>query len=211
MFGRFNESKTKFMAAYEAQEGAGPTDYKVIEHSPPLEDGDVYLRAAKAHELAVGDFENRDHLNLSYNVLRSAGTVRWLVRIFYSSPERRRCAALRGRCSVHSVGQWRNDQRKKTGCNKTLLESSTDKPLLGIHTNVLSDTLEDSDVFYAITLNAAQGDWVVTKKYAYSVSSTGSISYLAGTEEAVRMLQNGQFPAVIEASTAPWSWPIYKA
>ncbi|MGD1210661.1 MAG: hypothetical protein ABR973_04800 [Candidatus Acidiferrales bacterium] len=28
----------------------------MIQHDPPVEDGDVYLRAAKAHELAVADF-----------------------------------------------------------------------------------------------------------------------------------------------------------
>jgi hypothetical protein len=197
MYGRFNAAKTKFLIAYEAQEGSSSAEYKVFEHEPAVEDGDWYLRAAKAHELAAADYLNRAHPHVSYNVsILPAPSGGWYV---YAVPAQTENGVLPYgadvRYTVSGDGETITERRHMHGA---LLETSTNKPQLGFHTHDLTDAPEDSDVFYAMTINAAQGDWIVTKKFVYSIRSSGSIDYLGSTEEVVRMLQEGKFDGVIE-------------
>jgi hypothetical protein len=197
MWGRFNEPKTKFLIAYEAQEGASPTDYKVIQHEPPLEDADVYLRAAKAHELAAADFLKQPHPDRPYNVsVLPAPSDGWHV---YFIPSQIDDGVLPNgadfRYTVSTDGETITERRQM---HEILLESSTGKAQLGIHTHFSSDVPEDSDVFYAMTLNAAQGDWIVAKEHVYNISPDGSINYMGKTEDIVKMLHDGKFAEVIE-------------
>jgi hypothetical protein len=197
MWGRFNEPKTKFLIVYEAQEGASPAEYKVVEHEPPMEDGDVYLRAAKAHELAAADFLNRAHPDRPYNVsVLPAQSGDWSV---YFIPSQTEDGVLPYgadvRYTVSANGEMITERRQM---HETLLESSTDKVQLGVHTHVLSDMPEDSDVFYAMSLNAVEGNWIVAKERVYTISPDGSIKYLGKTEDVLKMLQNGKFAEVIE-------------
>src|SRR5688572_26659227 len=65
VFGRFNEKRDRFLVAYEATQGATPTEFKVKKHDPPKEDADFYLAAAKAIDTALADFRGEDR---PYNV-----------------------------------------------------------------------------------------------------------------------------------------------
>lgn len=197
MWGRFNETKTKFLIVYEAQEGGSPTDYKVIQHDPPLEDGDVYLRAAKAHELATADFRGRAHPSRPYNVsVLPAAQGAWYVYFIPSQTDDRILpygADLR--YTVSASGETITETRQM---HETLLESGTSKVQLGVHSHVLSDLPEDSDVFYAMTVNASLGDWIATKDFVYSISPEGSLRFVGKNEEVARMLRDGKFAEVTE-------------
>jgi hypothetical protein len=197
MWGRFNESKTKFLISYEAQEGASPEQYSVIQHDPPMEDGDVYLRAAKAHELAAADFLSRDHPNIPFNIsVLPAPFDGWYV---YVIPAQTDAKVLPSGADVrYTVSADGETISERLQMHATLAESSTDKPQVEIQTNDLSDVPEDSDVFHAMSLNAAQGDWVATKKYVYAIGSDGSIIDLGKIVDVLQTLQSGGFPAVVE-------------
>jgi hypothetical protein len=191
MWGRFNEDKTKFLIAYEAREGTSPTEYKVVQHAPPIEDSDWYLRAAKAHELARADFLNGPHEQRSYNesVLPSA-TGDWII-YFLPAQTENEVLPLGGdvRYGVAADGEAITEKRQM---HKTILEETLDKPLRGMHTHILSDVPEDSDVFYAMTLNAMQGDWIVTKNYTYKIGADGSVGYLGKTDEVTESFRDGK-------------------
>lgn len=196
MWGRFNETKTKFLIAYEAHEGASATEYKVIRHEPAIEDGEVYFRAAKALDIAQADFNNRPHPQVPYNFSVLPGpSDGWFV---YAIPAQTENALLPYgadvRYTVSARGETITERRQMHGI---LLESNTGKAMLGFHTHVLSDVPEDSDVFYAMSSNAAH-DWIATKKYVYAISANGSISYLGKTEDVVKTLQDGKFAEVGE-------------
>jgi hypothetical protein len=192
MWGRFNELKTKFLIAYEAREGASPTEYKVIQHKPAIEDGDVYYRAAKALETARADFRNRSHPQVPYNISVLPGpSDGWYV---YAIPAQTDNALLPYgadvRYAVSANGEAITETRQMHGI---LLENFAGRATWGFHTHVLSDVPEDSDVFYAMSLNAAHGNWIATKKYVYAINTNGLINCVGKTEDVVKRLQDGEF------------------
>ena len=68
VWGCFNWDRTKFLIAYEAQQRLNTDEYEVTKHDPPLEDGDFYLRAAKAHEVAMAEFFKELRPERPYNI-----------------------------------------------------------------------------------------------------------------------------------------------
>ena len=81
--------------------------------------------------------------------------------------------------------------------HKTILEAPLDKPTMEFHTHILSDIPEDSDVFYAMSMKAQQGEWILTTKFAYSVKTDGSIHYMGQTDDFIRGLRGNAFPEIV--------------
>lgn len=197
MWGRFNDSRTKFLIAYEALQLSHSQDYTVIQHDPPLEDGDVYLRAAKAHEIAHADFLQRAHAPLTYNMsVLPSESGGWYV---YCIPAQTENAVLPFgadiRYTISRDGETITETRQM---HETLLERGTAKVQLGVHSHVLSDLPEDSDVFYAMSVKGSLGDWVVAKDFVYGISPDGSMRFLGKNEEVAKMLEDGKFPEITE-------------
>jgi len=65
------------------------------------------------------------------------------------------------------------------------------RPQFAFHSHVLSDVPEDSDVFYAMTRRAEQGEWVATRKYTYEVTPGFSLGYLGETKDITQFLDQG--------------------
>src|SRR5882672_2574748 len=60
MFGRFNESRDKFLIVYEANQGKSPQEFNVKKYDSPKEDMGFYLFASKAIETVKGDFRGEE-------------------------------------------------------------------------------------------------------------------------------------------------------
>jgi len=183
-WGYFDKDHSHFLITYEAKQGASPTEFTVVEHNPPLKDADFYFHAAAALETARTDFRASAHPARPYNIsVLPASTGEWYV---YAIPAQQDFAILPYggdlRYTVSFNGARILDRRQM---HKTVLEESL--PAGGghahfdFHTHILSDLPEDSDIFYAMTRRAEQGEWVASKKYTYEITPDFSLGYLGET------------------------------
>ena len=56
----------------------------------------------------------------------------------------------------------------------------------GIHTHVLDDTPEDTDVFHVLTRKPAVPELVVTGKFVFEVETDGGIKFLGKAEDVLK-------------------------
>jgi hypothetical protein len=197
MWGRFDETKTRFLIVYEEQEGADPTQYKVITHDPPVQDSNLYWREARAHELAVGDFLSAPHAHFSYNLsVLPAESGDWYVYLIPGE-------------SVDGVLAYGGDERytisadggtilDKQTMHDSLTEELTDHPVVAVHTLEHGDAPTDSDVFYSMTLDAAAGNLVFTHDHAYRIGGDGSITDLGKSDKAIKQLRDARLGEIAE-------------
>jgi hypothetical protein len=177
-FGRLNDTRDKFIVAYEATQGATLREFTVKKFDPPQEDTSVYLAAAKAIDTALHDFQGQKH---AYNVaVLPAPSDQLYVYVVPAQPKDG-VYPLGGdaRYRVTTNGSAIVEKRQ---LHKTILEndpSSSTKgstPVAGFHTHVLSDVPEDTDVFYVLTRQPPQPEYVGTmSKKLYVISTDGTI------------------------------------
>jgi len=193
-FGRFDEAKTKFLIAYEAQQNGDSDEYSVTTHEPPLEDSDYYFRAARAFMSGQDEFLQEAKPQRPYNLsILPTPSGNWY---FYAIPAQTDLAVLPFggdvRYTISGDGIKINDKRQM---HKIVLEEQVGQNGLafGFHTHVLSDFPEDSDVFYALSRKAAQGDLIATKKYFYQVLPDGKLIYLGTTPDIQTLIAADKF------------------
>jgi hypothetical protein len=56
----------------------------------------------------------------------------------------------------------------------------------GIHTHVLDDTPEDTDVFHVLTRKPAVPEMVITKQFVFQVDPDGGIKYVGKSEDVLK-------------------------
>jgi hypothetical protein len=56
----------------------------------------------------------------------------------------------------------------------------------GIHTHVLDDIPEDTDVFHVLTRKPAAPEIIVTRQYVFQVDASGEIKYLGKAQELLK-------------------------
>jgi hypothetical protein len=193
-WGRFNDARTRFLVSYEARQKGDSDDYDVSKHDPPLEDDDFYFHAALAHELSLKDFFQAGRPSRPYNISVLPGANgQWFV---YAIPAQTDADVLPyGGDLRYTVSADGTKILEKRQMHKTVLEERIGKNTqLGFHTHVLSDVPEDSDVFYASTRKAVRGEWIVTKRFFYAIDGSGSLKYLGGTSDVVKLIEGGKMP-----------------
>jgi hypothetical protein len=192
-YGTFDPARTRFLISYEAKQGANPIEYTVVKHDPVIEDTDFYFHAASAMEVALKDFYASPHPERPYNIsVLPAKTGDWYV---YAIPGQQEWSILPFggdlRYTVSGDGVKVIDRRQM---HKTVLEESRpakgSQPDFGFHSHILSDVPEDSDIFYAMTRKAQQGEWVATRKYVYEITPDFSFVYLGNTKDVAAFLSN---------------------
>jgi hypothetical protein len=190
-WGYFDKTHTRFLITYEAKQSASPTEFVVVKHDPPLEDADFCFHAASALETARKDFAASAHPARPYNIsVLPARTGEWYV---YAIPAQQVLAILPYggdlRYTVSFDGTKILDRRQM---HQTVQEESLPlnggRPYFNFHSHVLSNTPEDSDIFYAITRKAEQGEWVATKKYTYEITPDFSLRYMGETIHVAELL-----------------------
>ena len=193
-WGHFDETRSHFLIAYEAKQGANPAEYTVTRRDPAIEDADFYFHAASALETARKDFYSSARPAGPYNIsVLPAKTGDWYV---YAIPGQQDSAVLPYggdvRYTISSDGGKILDRRQMhKGVIKDRLTESGERQAFNFHSHFLSDLPEDSDIFYAITRKAAQGEWVATRKYTYEISSDFSLGYLGKTSQIAELLGKG--------------------
>lgn len=164
MWGRFTPSKDRFLIVYEAIQSEKPEVFTVKKHDPPLEDTGFYFNAARSIATARQDFHGEQR---PYNVavlpaengsfyvyILPAQTVEGVypvggdVRYLISADGQR------------IVGKRRMHQDI---INFTIRKDST----YSLHTHILSDTPEDSDVFEVLTRQPLIPEYIFTCNYTF--------------------------------------------
>jgi hypothetical protein len=189
-FGRLDGKEEKFLIAYEATQGDKPELFDVKEMLPPKEDKGFFLSAAKAIDTSLKDFmEHFEGEQRPYNVAVLAAEKDQVWVYLVPAPTKPNVWPLGGdtRYLISADGTKLVSKRQ---LHKSIIEIEPPKdkdnqPAGGIHTHVLDDIPEDTDVFHVLTRKPAVPEMVVTKQFVFEVSADGSIKYVGKSEDVL--------------------------
>lgn len=175
-YGRFNEKRDKFLIVYEAAQGKTPQEFKVTEHKTPKEDAGFYLSGAHALGTAIADFKGERR---PYNaaVIPAPNDQMWVY--IMPAPTQQGIWPLGGdaRYLISKDGKQIIEKRQlhKSIIEYKMVSEGDDKIEMGVHTAVLDDIPEDTDVFLVLTRKPQVPEWVITEKFAYHITVEGTI------------------------------------
>ena len=190
-FGRLDEKAEKFVVAYEAIEGEKPDEFNIKENIPPKEDTGFFLSAAKAIDTSLKDFvEHFEGEQRPYNVAilpEEKGQV-WVYLV--PAPTKPNVWPLGGdvRYVISADGMKVVSKRQ---LHKSVIEveppkNKDNQQVAGMHTHVLDDVPEDTDVLHVLTRKPAVPEMVITKEFVFQVEPDGSVKYVGKAEEVLK-------------------------
>jgi hypothetical protein len=174
VFGYLNSDKTKFLITYEAAQSNKLQVFNVSHDEPPKEDTGFYLFAAQALEIALSDFGRPSR---PYNAAVVPASENRLYVYLYPAPLKANVYPLGGdvRYVISADGQKILEKRQ---LHKTIIEASPTKRKkagAGVHTHVLSDVPEDTDVLYVLQQDPPTPEMIGTAHFIYEITADGSI------------------------------------
>ena len=191
-FGRLDDKQEAFLIAYEATQGDKPDQFDVKEMTPPTKDTGFFLSASRAIDTALKEFtEHFEGEQRPYNVAvlpAEKGQV-WVylvpaltkvgvypvggdVRYLISAEGRKIVTKRQLHKSVIEYGPQKEDEGKKQ--------------VAGVHTHVLDDIPEDTDVFFVLTRKPSVPEMVLTRQFVFEVDPDGGIKYVGRSEDVLK-------------------------
>lgn len=184
-FGRLTAARDSFLIAYEAVRTSKTGEFEgftVVSHAPPVVDADYYLRATRAMDTAGVAF---GPVRRSYNVaVMPAPKGNWWVYLMPAP-------------TITGVWPLGADERFLiSGDGRTILErrrlhnsviefsaSQVQVPAgsvirSGVHTAVLAEIPEDTDVFHVLSRTPKVPEIVMTDHFTYRIDLDGKINFL---------------------------------
>ena len=183
MFGRVNDKGDKFLVAYEATQGATPTEFTVKKHNPVKEDSGFFLVAAKAIDIALGAFTGEER---PYNIAVLPAPSNQVYVYLVPAQTKQGIFPLGGdvRYLVSADGLKIVEKRQ---LHKAIIEfavpAGQNELRAGFHTAVLDDIPEDTDVFHVLARRPAMPEYILTNQFVFRVETDGAITYLMRAEE----------------------------
>ena len=176
-FGRMNERGDGFLVVYEATQGATPHDFTVQTYDPPREETGFYLNAEKAMETVLKDFQ-REQRTYNMSVIPADGGQMYVYIYPGSTVSGVYLLGGDARYLISADGATVVEKRQ---LHKSVLEFSGGEkgkmPVSGMHSHVLSDIPEDTDVMYVLTRKPAIPEYVITaSKVIWVIGTDGSIN-----------------------------------
>ena len=175
-FGKLSADKSLFQIYYEVAQQIKPQEFKVKEETPERGDNGFYLVAARAIEVALGDFRGEKR---PYNEAVLPAPQDQLFVYVYPAQTKARVYPLGGdvRYLISSDGTKILEKRQM---HKTILETPPPdkgkKLAAGFHSHVLGDLPEDTDVFHVLTQDPRMPEIVGTAHFTYRVQTDGAIT-----------------------------------
>jgi hypothetical protein len=186
-----NKAQDKFLIAYEATQGKDPDEYEVKEFDMPKEDTGFFRSAARAIDVALKDFtEHFEGQRRPYNVavLPAEKDQFWVYLV--PAPTKPGIWPLGGdvRYLVSSDGSKIVTKRQlhKAVIEKEPPQDKDQQQVAGIHTHVLADTPEDTDVFHVLTRKPSVPELIATEEFVFVVEPDGAVKYLGKAEEVLK-------------------------
>jgi len=174
VFGKLSEDRNRFDITYEANEQATLRQFAVKQEPAEPRDKGFFLFAARALELATKDF---GAANRPYSIAVLPAPAEQLFVYLYPAQTKARVYPLGGdvRYLVSSDGTRILEKRQM---HKSIMETGpvgAKKVVSGLHTHLLSDLPEDTDVFHVLTQDPPRPEFVRTPHFTYKVSADGTI------------------------------------
>ena len=189
VFGALSGDKSKFLISYEAEQLAKPKEFSVRKNDPEKEDAGYYLFAARALEIALGEF---GRVSRPYNAAVLPAThsevtdgVGLLYVYLYPAQTKAGIFPFGGdvRYLISADGTKILVKRQ---LHKTILEPAPvkgKKLAAGYHTHVLTDQPEDTDVLHVLQQDPPQPELIATPHFLYQVAADGSIGFGKNTKK----------------------------
>lgn len=191
-FGRYDGEEKAFLIAYRASQGDKADEFRVEELTPPQKDAGFYLAADRAIGTALKDFtEHFEGRRRPYNVavLPADEGRLWI----YLVPAATRAGVWPlGGDSRYLISPDGSEIVAKRRLHKSIIEveppddDGASKQVGGVHTHVLDETPEDTDVFHVLTRKPAVPETIVTKRFVFEVAPDGSVKYVGKSDEVLK-------------------------
>lgn len=175
-FGRLTERRDTFLVTYQAHEAPEQTHGFAVEvHKPPVPGSDATLMAARALATALSDF---GQVTQSYNtaILDAPNGNLWVyIMPGQTSPD----FYWHGGDARYLVSEDGNAILDKRLLHRSLMQMPIppDSAVAGVHTAVMDDKPEDTDVFYVLTRNPLLPEIIVTEHFLYEIRVDGTIEW----------------------------------
>lgn len=191
-FGRLDGDKNVFVIAYEAKQAKDPNKYAVQAFDPPKEDRAYFRAAANAIEVALGDFaEHFQGEQRPYNVAVLPGESGQLWLYLVPAPTQAGVWPLGGdiRYLISADGTKIVAKRQ---LHKSIIElpppkaDDPNKLAMGVHTHVLDNVPEDTDVFHVLTRKPTVPEMVTTERFVFQIGVDGKITNLGKSEDVLK-------------------------
>jgi hypothetical protein len=179
VFGRFNDAHEKFLIVYQATQGTRPEFFTIKKLDPPAEDTGFFFGAAKGFEVALKDL---GAVNRPYNAYAIPSESGQLYVYLLPAQTRDGIYPLGGDARYTFTADGGRLLEKRP-MHKTILDidyspsSNKLKPTVsGIHTHVLSNVPEDSDVFHVLRRKPSIPEYIGTMdKKIWVIQTDGRI------------------------------------
>jgi hypothetical protein len=177
VFGHLNDQRDKFLIGYEATQGTTLQEFAVKKLDPPQEDTSFYLAAAKAFDTVLHDFQGERR---PYNVAILPAPPNQLY-VYVVPAQTENGVYPLGGDARYLVSADGNTIVEKRQLHKGIIENRGELPKGatlsgGVHTHVLTDVPEDTDVFYVLTRKPSIPEMIATRnKKLYEISVDGTI------------------------------------
>jgi hypothetical protein len=172
MWGRFTQSQDKFLIVYEAIQGAKPDLFTVKKHDPPLEDAGTYFHAARAIATAGQDFHGEKR---PYNVVALPADKGNFYVYFLPAQTVEGVYPVGGDIRYLISPDGLNIVSKRRMHQDIIDFPIRETTISSVHTHILSDTPEDSDVFNVLTRRPLIPEYVFTCNFTYMITPEASI------------------------------------
>jgi hypothetical protein len=178
VFGRQSADADTFSVAYRAvQAAAGSDAYSATSVEPEEPDTGYYAAAARALSLGLKEF---GPLRRPYNWIVLQGSAdEWLVYLV-PAPTRAGFWPLGGDVRYRISRDGRQLRETRRLHNAILEFGPPAKPgnviKAGIHSAVLDDRPEDTDVFYVLTREPRIPEYIVSQSFYFSIDTNGNIT-----------------------------------
>jgi hypothetical protein len=176
VFGRL--AADKLLIDYEALQGASTKEFQVKHHEPPIEDTGFFFAAVKAMMMVGNDFQKTAEKR-PYNptVLPLASGQFYVYMV--PAQTKKGVYPLGGdaRYLVSTDGSTIMEKRQ---LHKNILETNEQVPAGtkfagGFHNHVITETPEDTDVFFVLTRRPLTPESVGAGKHVYFIETDGTI------------------------------------
>ena len=176
VFGRLTADK--LLIDYEALQGASAKEFQVKHDEPPMEDTGFFSGAVKAMLVAGKDFQlTAEKRPYNPTVLPTASGQFY---VYIVPAQTKKDVYPLGGDARYLVSADGNTIVEKRQLHKSILETNQQVPagtkfVGGWHTHAITETPEDTDVFYVLTRRPLTPESVGAGKHVYFIETDGTI------------------------------------
>lgn len=174
-FGRLTASRDTFLIAYQATQTGAVDSFSAMAFNPPR--ATVGFERDAAVAIAVVPVDSLK-LTRTYNVaILPAEAARQFWIYLTPAPTRAGITPLGGDWRFLVAADSARVLEKRQLHRAVLEYALPDSAVSGMHTAIVDDVPEDTDVFYVLTRRPLRQEYVVSEHYFYQVRTDGTITW----------------------------------